>query len=220
MMVSKQLGEPLKSAKPVLVSLQTPMSDAPDSGEVAFLPAVGANLRRLRTRRGLSLERLAHKSGVSRAMLSQVELGKSAPTINVLWKIARALGVTFSALLSTDLDTSPVLLRESSAKRLTSLDGSFSSRALFPFDRPRRVEFYELRLKPHAVEEADPHPAGTAENIVVNIGAVTITAGNSAHELSRGDALLFAADVPHSYRNRGDDDAIMYLVMTYAETLG
>jgi transcriptional regulator with XRE-family HTH domain len=196
------------------------MSDAPDSGEVAFLPAVGANLRRLRTRRGLSLERLAHKSGVSRAMLSQVELGKSAPTINVLWKIARALGVTFSALLSTDLDTSPVLLRESSAKRLTSLDGSFSSRALFPFDRPRRVEFYELRLKPHAVEEADPHPAGTAENIVVNIGAVTITAGNSAHELSRGDALLFAADVPHSYRNRGDDDAIMYLVMTYAETLG
>jgi quercetin dioxygenase-like cupin family protein len=70
------------------------------------------------------------------------------------------------------------------------------------------------------VEEADPHPAGTAENIVVNIGAVTITAGNSAHELSRGDALLFAADVPHSYRNRGDDDAIMYLVMTYAETLG
>jgi len=219
-MVSKQLGEPLKSAKPVLVSLQTPMSDAPDSGEVAFLPAVGANLRRLRTRRGLSLERLAHKSGVSRAMLSQVELGKSAPTINVLWKIARALGVTFSALLSTDLDTSPVLLRESSAKRLTSLDGSFSSRALFPFDRPRRVEFYELRLKPHAVEEADPHPAGTAENIVVNIGAVTITAGNSAHELSRGDALLFAADVPHSYRNRGDDDAIMYLVMTYAETLG
>jgi transcriptional regulator with XRE-family HTH domain len=153
-------------------------------------------------------------------MLSQVELGRSAPTINVLWKIARALGVTFSALLSTNLDTSPVLLRESSAKRLSSLDGSFSSRALFPFDRPRRVEFYELRLKPHAVEEADPHPPGTAENIVVNAGAVTITVGNAAHELNQGDALLFAADVPHSYSNRGNDDALMYLVMTYAETLG
>jgi transcriptional regulator with XRE-family HTH domain len=153
-------------------------------------------------------------------MLSQVELGRSAPTINVLWKIARALGVTFSALLSTNPDTGPVLLRESSAKRLSSLDGSFSSRALFPFDRPRRVEFYELSLKAHAVEEADPHPPGTTENIVVNAGAITITAGDSAHDLDQGDALLFAADVAHSYRNRGASDARMYLVMTYAETLG
>jgi transcriptional regulator with XRE-family HTH domain len=220
MMASKQLVEPLASTKPVLVSLQTTASDSQGSDEVAFLPAVGSNLRRLRTRRGLSLERLAHKSGVSRAMLSQVELGRSAPTINVLWKVARALDVTFSALLSTNFDASPVLLRESSAKRLSSLDGSFSSRALFPFDRPRRVEFYELRLKPHALEEADPHPPGTAENIVVNAGAVTITVGHSAHALNQGDALLFAADVPHAYCNRGDDDALMYLVMTYAETLG
>src|SRR5262245_30440000 len=64
-------------------------------------PVVGRNLRRLRVRRGLSLERLAQKSRVSRAMLGQIELGQSAPTINVLWKIARALGVTFSALIST-----------------------------------------------------------------------------------------------------------------------
>jgi transcriptional regulator with XRE-family HTH domain len=220
MMASKQLVEPLASTKPGLVSLQTAPSDSQGSDEVAFLPAVGSNLRRLRTRRGLSLERLAHKSGVSRAMLSQVELGRSAPTINVLWKVARALGVTFSALLSTNLDASPVLLRESSAKRLSSLDGSFSSRALFPFDRPRRVEFYELRLKPHALEEADPHPPGTAENIVVNAGTVIITVGTSAHVLNQGDALLFSADVPHAYCNRGDDDALMYLVMTYAETLG
>jgi len=220
MMASKKLVEPRTPGKPMLVSIRAPQTDIQDNNDTSFLPAVGANLRRLRTRRGLSLERLAHKSGVSRAMLSQVELGKSAPTINVLWKIARALGVTFSALLSTNLDTSPVLLRASSAKRLSSLDGSFSSRALFPFDRPRRVEFYELHLKPHAVEEADPHPPGTAENIVVNAGAVTISVGNAAHELNQGDALLFAADVPHSYRNRGDDDALMYLVMTYAETLG
>jgi transcriptional regulator with XRE-family HTH domain len=220
MMASKQLVEPSTPGKPVLVPIRAPQTVVQDNDDTAFLPAVGTNLRRLRTRRGLSLERLAHKSGVSRAMLSQVELGKSAPTINVLWKIARSLGVTFSALLSTNLDSSPVLLRASSSKRLSSLDGSFSSRALFPFDRPRRVEFYELHLKPHAVEVADPHPPGTAENIVVNAGAVTISVGNAAHELNQGDALLFAADVPHSYRNRGDHDALMYLVMTYAETLG
>ncbi|MGC9986294.1 MAG: XRE family transcriptional regulator [Polyangia bacterium] len=157
---------------------------------------------------------------VSRAMLSQVELGRSAPTINVLWKVARVLGVTFSALVSPTAEAGPLLLRESAAKRLTSRDGSFVSRALFPFDKPRRVEFYELRLKPHALEEAEPHPPGTTENIVVNSGAVTITVGDSVHELGQGDALLFVADVAHSYRSRSDNDALMYLVMTYPETFG
>jgi transcriptional regulator with XRE-family HTH domain len=220
MVASKQLAEPSTRAKPALVPLQLPAALTSDTDNGSCVPAVGVNLRRLRTRRGLSLERLAQKSDVSRAMLSQVELGRSAPTINVLWKIARALGVTFSALLSSNLDSGPVVMRESAAKRLTSRDGTFSSRALFPFDRPRRVEFYELRLKPHAVEEADPHPPGTAENIVVNAGSVTITVGSSAHDLGQGDALLFAADVAHVYRNTGGSDALMYLVMTYAETLG
>jgi transcriptional regulator with XRE-family HTH domain len=220
MVASKQLAEPSTRAKTVLVPMRPPAAEPSAADDGSCVPAVGVNLRRLRTRRGLSLERLAQKSDVSRAMLSQVELGRSAPTINVLWKIARALGVTFSALLSSNLDSGPVVMRESVAKRLTSRDGTFSSRALFPFDRPRRVEFYELRLKPHAVEEADPHPPGTAENIVVNAGSVTITVGSSAHDLSQGDALLFAADVAHVYRNTGASDALMYLVMTYAETLG
>ena len=68
--------------------------------ELDLTPAVGANLRRLRGRRGLSLERLAEASGVSRAMLGQIELHQSTPTINILWKITRALNVPFSALIS------------------------------------------------------------------------------------------------------------------------
>ena len=75
-------------------------------------PVVGANLRRLRNQRGLSLERLAQISGVSRAMLGQIELGQSAPTINVLWKIASALEVPFSALISR---AGPVRARPSCA---------------------------------------------------------------------------------------------------------
>src|SRR5579871_1235604 len=69
-------------------------------GSADLAPVVGRNLRKLRTQRGLSLERLAKGSGVSRAMLGQIELGQSAPTINVLWKIARALGIPFSALIT------------------------------------------------------------------------------------------------------------------------
>ncbi len=77
---------------------QPQVDEPPDATDLA--PIVGNNLRRLRTRRQLSLEKLSQQSGVSRAMLGQIELGQSAPTINVLWKIARALEVTFSAMIS------------------------------------------------------------------------------------------------------------------------
>jgi transcriptional regulator with XRE-family HTH domain len=189
--------------------------DARDAG-----PAIGGNLRRLRVKRGLSLERLARRSGVSRAMLSQIELGQSAPTINLLWKIARALGVPFSAFITADQPVGPVILRAERAKRLTNADGTFTSRALFPLNEPRRVEFYELTLGAGAEEQADPHPPGTLENLVVNRGRVEIGVGGASHDLGEGDAFVFAADVPHFYRNKGQVTARMYLVMTYAENVG
>jgi transcriptional regulator with XRE-family HTH domain len=193
---------------------------ADGSENTDLAPVVGANLRRLRTRRGLSLERLAQISGVSRAMLGQIELGQSAPTINVLWKIARALEVTFSALISARTQSGALVLRSQESKILTSKDRSFSSRALFPFDEPRRVEFYELRLTGGAVEDADAHPPGTSENLVVTAGTIEIDVAGDTHRLETGDSILFEADTPHAYRNPGKGEAVMYLVMTYAEEIG
>ena len=181
---------------------------------------VGDNLKRLRNQRGLSLEKLAQQSGVSRAMLGQIELGQSAPTINVLWKVARGLGVNFSALITGQAAPAPLVLRKKDAKLLTSSDRTFTSRALFPVDQPRRVEFYELRLAGNGRERADAHPAGTVENLVVTEGAVEIELGSQRHALDAGDAILFPADEPHVYKNRGKSEAVMYLVMTYAEDIG
>jgi len=183
-------------------------------------PVVGANLRRLRSHRGLSLERLSQLSGVSRAMLGQIELGQSAPTINVLWKIASALGVPFSALITAKGSDGPHVLRADQAKLLKSADGNFTSRALFPFDEPRRVEFYELRLAAGGLERADAHNPGTTENLVVASGAVEIEVEGRKEQLSEGDAIVFEADSPHVYRSRSDRETVLYLVMTYADTVG
>ncbi|KYF56595.1 transcriptional regulator [Sorangium cellulosum] len=193
---------------------------APQDASSALTAIVGANLRRLRTKRGLSLERLAKASSVSRAMLSQIELGQSTPTINVLWKIARALGVPFSALISDQSIRGTAIIPAARAKVLTSHDGAFSSRALFPFDVPRTVEFYELKLAPLATEHADPHPPGTIENLVVTSGMLEMIVGAERHLLGTGDAILFEADVPHQYRNPTKQEVIMYLVMTYVEKTG
>src|SRR5690606_30002311 len=115
---------------------------------------LGQNLKRLRTRQGHSLERLAKISGVSRAMLSQIETGKSAPTISLLWKISTALGVPFATLLDGQKNHGTVVLRRKDAKILASRDGRFTTRALFPFDSERKVEFYELTLAARHVERA------------------------------------------------------------------
>jgi len=181
---------------------------------------VGENLRRLRTRQGHSLERLAKLSGVSRAMLSQIELGRSVPTIAVVWKITHALAVPFAALTSPSAGTGTTVLRAARAKVLGSADGKFTSRALFPFVGERRVEFYELVLAPRSVEDADPHPPGTFENLVVHQGNVEIGVDTASYRLDAGDAIVFEADVPHAYRNVGETQAVMYLVMTYAENVG
>jgi transcriptional regulator with XRE-family HTH domain len=193
-----------------------PAETAEASETTDLTPILGANLRRLRVRRGLSLERLARASGVSRAMLGQIELGQSTPTINVVWKIARSLGVPFSALISHAVRPRTALLRADRAKVLTSADGSFISRALFPYDEARKVEFYQLRLRPHGREIAEAHPAGTTENLIVSAGSLDLLVESQRFSLRAGDAVFFEADVAHEYHNTEDTDVVMYLVMTYA----
>jgi transcriptional regulator with XRE-family HTH domain len=213
-------GQPAEPTPPE-ASEGLPTEVAHPDSSADLTPVVGRNLRKLRVQRGLSLERLSKASGVSRAMLGQIELGQSAPTINVLWKIARALGLPFSALITTSGGTESVrVLRAQQSKKLTSHDGKFSSRALFPFDEPRRVEFYELHLAPHGSEQADPHPPGTLENLIVTRGNLEMVVNGEKHLLTTGDAILFEADVPHLYKNPGAEEVTMYLVMTYAETVG
>lgn len=183
--------------------------------------AVGRNLRQIRTRRGYSLERLAKLSGVSRAMLGQIETGKSTPTIALLWKVATALGVPFSNLLASEASTGTIVLRSEEAKILSSKDGHFTSRALFPFSEERKVEFYELRLAPHHRENAEAHAPGTRENLVLAHGTIEIhVQGSRPIVLSEGDAIVFEADVPHTYRNLGPTEAVLYLVMNYVEAVG
>ena len=181
---------------------------------------IGWRLRRLRTQRGYSLERFAKLSGVSRGMLSQIELSKSMPTIGVLWKIATALDVPFATLMSAEGAAGTTILKRDRAKILGSSDGRFTSRALFPFDGERRVEFYELRVAPHHEEAAEAHAAGTVENLIVARGRLDLFDGREWHALGEGDAILFEAGEPHTYRNPAGDEAVLYLVMTYVEAIG
>lgn len=196
----------------------TAVGEEPRVDELGLV--IGSNLRRLRTKRSLSLEALARQAGVSRAMIGQIESGRSMPTIGLLFKITKALGVPFAALMGSGSGGGMVVLKADKAKVLSSKDGRFVSRALFPFDSERRVEFYELTLAPHTLEEAEPHAPGTTENLTVTKGVVEIIASGERAVLTPGDAVYFIADGPHSYHNLTDAEATIYLVMSYPTSVG
>jgi transcriptional regulator with XRE-family HTH domain len=182
-----------------------------------LLAGLGRNLRRLRTSRGFSLERFSKACGVSRGMLGQIETGKSMPTIGVLWKIATALDIPFAQLLNEREVRGAHVLRRDETPLIVSENGCFQSRALFPAALEGPAEFYELRLAASHKHSSEAHAPGTRENLVVTSGLVDIAVGHAAPvRLSKGDAILFEANVPHSYHNVTDIEATLYLVMSYA----
>jgi len=180
---------------------------------------VAQNLQRLRGKRHLSLDALARLCGVSRAMLAQIESGRSVPSIKVLFKIAKGLKVSVAAFLEHRAFEGVEVLAASQSKRLVSANGSFVSRALFPFDITRQSEFYELRVSPLGEEHAQGHGPGVQENLVVAQGVLEISVNDERYLLSTGDSILFYADQPHRYRNPADSEAVAYLVVTYPERL-
>ncbi len=72
----------------------------------AISRSIAQHLQTVRKARGLSLDKTAKLTGVSKAMLGQIERGESSPTIATLWKIATGLACSFSSFLSGD-ETAP-----------------------------------------------------------------------------------------------------------------
>jgi transcriptional regulator with XRE-family HTH domain len=182
------------------------------------LPAIiGTNLKRLRTRQGHSLERLSKLAGVSRAMLSQIETGKSVPTISLLLKVADALGVSLATLVTKPASQQTKVLTRTATPVLSSNGGRFLARALFaPTEADARVEFYECRIAARHRETFDPLVGGTRETLVVAKGRIELTVGvDQPLLLGEGDTALFQADVERSLRNLETYEVVLFRVVTF-----
>jgi transcriptional regulator with XRE-family HTH domain len=63
---------------------------------------VGRNLRRLRLAQGISQEELAFRASIDRVYMSELERGRRNPSLLVLTRLAKALGVTLNDLVSAE----------------------------------------------------------------------------------------------------------------------
>jgi transcriptional regulator with XRE-family HTH domain/quercetin dioxygenase-like cupin family protein len=71
---------------------------------VSSIPPVGQRIREVRLHRGLSLRGLARAVGVSASLVSQIETGKSQPSVSTLYAITKALNISVEDVFDTDAD--------------------------------------------------------------------------------------------------------------------
>src|ERR671931_1971398 len=62
--------------------------------------AIGSRLREERERQGLSLRKLAGRLDISPSALSQIETGRSRPSVSTLYSIVSELGLSFDELFA------------------------------------------------------------------------------------------------------------------------
>ena len=176
------------------------------------------SLRAMRHSRGWSLDRSARETGVSKAMLGQIERGESSPTIATLWKIASG----FRESLSSLLEPIPAASTEGLVQRTSALiqsqpagDGMLVA-ALFPYEARFGFELFELTLLPGYERLSDAHEAGVTEHVIVRHGRMEVLVEGQWIALNVGDAVRFAGSRPHGYRNREAEPAIFHNLIHYA----
>jgi transcriptional regulator with XRE-family HTH domain len=184
------------------------------AADVVSSEKLGRRVRKLRRERGLTLEALAERSGVSRAMISKVERGEKTPTLVVAAKIAEGLGVGLSQLLGVEERREVVVVPRDRRMVVRDPETGFERQLLSPTSGGRGAEFVRNVLPEGSTSgELPPHRRGVEEYLVVEKGRLRAILAGEEYLLKEGDALYFEADVPHRFDNAGVGECSYYLVI-------
>jgi XRE family transcriptional regulator, regulator of sulfur utilization len=174
---------------------------------------VGANLRKIRVHRGLSMEALANRVGVSKVTLVKIENGEANPTLSVIWKIANGLSVPVTALLSVETDVA--ISRKRERVGLSDPDDVFVVEPVFRSDQPHVFELYWGYMQPHSTYRSEAHAPGVVEFITVMSGRLDVEIEGERYQLDEHDAIRFNGDVAHHYINPSSSPAVLHFVISY-----
>lgn len=174
-------------------------------------------LRGLRSGRGLTLDGLAERTGVSRSMISLIERGESSPTAVVLDKLAAGLGVTLASLFAQEDDAgaSP-LARRAEQPVWRDPDSGYLRRNLSPPGFPSPIELVEVVMPAGARVSYDTgrRAVGVSQQVWVVDGEIEIGLGNETYRLLAGDCLCMDIERPTVFRNRSGQPARYLVALT------
>ena len=197
------MSKPIKTASP---------SDQGDELSRTF----GARVRALRDAAGMTLEQLAHSSGVSRAMLSKVERGEKSPTIGIASRIARSLQASLTDLTGSQVtEGTTVILRRADRPIFRDPETGFERHLVSPAKGKNRVEVvYHFLPAGASTGMLPPFPAGTEKQVIVTLGHLILEFKDTKVHLGPGDSLFFVADVDHGLINSTDEPCAYYVVIS------
>ena len=171
-----------------------------------LLQHIAAQLKKLRTEKGWSLDQTAKETGISKAMLGQIEREESNPTVQTLWKIALGFHSSLSDFLPTEQQNQAVLKHQ---------DEALSVKVLQAFDAVLGYEILHITLKANSSHDSSIHEKGVIEDILPLNGSITIQTEDQHYVANTGESIRFHADQVHRYLNHSNHDVIFYNIIHY-----
>lgn len=166
---------------------------------------VGARLRMVRERFGLSQRELAKRAGVTNGTISLIEQNRVSPSISSLKKVLEGLPMTLSDFFTFDVEPSPphVFYQGEDLPNL----GNEQIQLLLVGTAHEKRDLAILRehYEPGADTGPDMLSHEGQEGGVVVRGTIEVTVGSDVRVLGPGDAYYFDSRLPHRFRNVGDE---------------
>ncbi len=167
---------------------------------------LGREMRRVRKTRGLSLEEVARRAGVSTGLVSQIERGIVSPSIRSLRQLSKALDVPVSWFFHADepgfQKDSDLIVRAAHRRRLTLTKAGVLKELLTP-SGSEKLQMFLITLEPKASTGPEPNE-GTGEKCgIVLVGALELILDGRTYSLWEGDSFAFDSTHPHFISNPG-----------------
>lgn len=155
-----------------------------------------------RVQLGLSLQELASRSGVSVAMLSEVERELKSPTLRVATQIAEGLGCPLSQLLDESAAPRLMVRRRAERRSLKDRASGIERQSLAPTLLHHGIEVVWYLVPGGASSETfAAQRRGVLGHLTVVRGTLECQAGDERIRLSAGDSLDYPGDIQHAFRN-------------------
>jgi transcriptional regulator with XRE-family HTH domain len=173
---------------------------------------LGRKIRDLRLRRGLTVQQLAEATGLSKGFVSQVENGRTSPSLSTLQELAKSLE-TSVAYLVVEEDQVPYVVRRHERPNM-SVNGNGSRVEVMSAQPRRNLELLQAELPP-GVSMSDKRQFHHGEEVILCVeGRIRLACGEHVVELEAGDSCHFDGRVPHSIENVGERAARLFIALT------
>lgn len=179
---------------------------------------IAVNLKRIRKSKNMSLDMLAEKTGVSKSMLGQIERGESNPTVATIEKIVEGIKVSFEELIYPKVE-SVLIIDNDELQPCKEEAGAYQIKSIFPYDRHRNFEVYEITIEPGEACEGFSMDNDRCEYIMVMQGTLTLETEHGNYEVSSNHAIRLKSDDTHRYINHSTSRLVLNLFLSYENVM-